>query len=791
MNTRLFVVGGLLSAVAHSSLASGPAQAGTKTELPTVTVTADPFADRSAIEATQPVTVLSGEDLARQRGQTIGETLQNQPGVHSADFGLGASRPVIRGQSGPRIRVLDGGLGVIDASTVSPDHNASVEPFRAQQLEVLKGPASLLYGSGAIGGVINVVSDLLPSAPVETLSGSLGGRYSSVDQGQTVFGHAEGGNGRWAFHVDGLTRETENYDIPGRVEAKEHDHEEEHELEHATQAKAEEPHAEHHDAVSGVVPSSATSTDTFAAGVSYVGERGFIGFGATSYETVYGVPGHAHAHGEEDHEEHGDELAKILRGAASKAEEEHADEEHGHEAEEEVFIDLTQRRYELRGGLDQGFGWLERARGSLVFSEYEHREIESAGAHGGHAEEHGDGSGEEHAEEHDEEHAHMPTTFSNDGVELRVELTHVPVFGGWRGVFGLQAVEQEFAAIGEEAFVPAVDTSNLGLFWVEERETALGRFSVGARLETVEHRASGTNPDRDFELYNFSAGWHAEFGVDEHLNLNISHAERAPDVLELYANGPHLATQTIEQGDVNLSKERALNVDLGWSGSRGQLHYAFDVFYTRYQDYIFAEELHAHAAEEDHADEHHADEHHEAHHDEVKRGTVSAKAEHDHVHEDDHGHGEEGLTPVAYVGEDADFYGFEAEVGYQLSPMLDITAFADSVRAERADGSVLPRIPADRLGLRVDGVRGAWSYGARVVRVAEQDRATELEGATAGYTLLGADLRYSLPTRAGILDLALRGRNLLDEEARNHVSFLKNQAPLPGMNLIFDAELRF
>jgi iron complex outermembrane receptor protein len=774
MKTSLLIAGGLFTAAALPVLAQDSSTLDNKTELPTVTVTADPFADRSPIEATQPVTVLSGEGLARQRGQTIGETLQNQPGVHSADFGLGASRPVIRGQSGPRVRVLDGGLGVIDASTVSPDHNASVEPFRAQQLEVLKGPASLLYGSGAIGGVINVVSDLLPSAPVESLSGSVGARYSSVDEGQTVFGHAEGGNGQWAFHVDGLTRETENYEIPGRAEAAEHDDHE--------HAKAEEHHEEHGGQASGVVPSSATSTDTFAAGVSFTGERGFIGFGATAYDTVYGVPGHAHAHGDEehDHDEHTDELPKILRSMVGKDEDEHGEDHHeeAHE-DEEVFIDLTQRRYELRGGLDQGVGWLERARGSLVFTQYEHREIETAGAHGDHAQEHDEA--EEHADGHDDEHSHMPTTFSNDGVELRLELTHVPLLGGWRGVFGVQAVEQEFAAIGAEAFVPPVDTSNLGLFWVEERETRLGRFSLGARLETVEHRASAANPDRDFELYNLSAGWHTEFGADEHVNLNISHAERAPDVLELYANGPHLATQTIEQGDVNLNKERALNVDLGWSGSRGALHYAFDVFYTRYQDYIFAEELHAHHAE--HEDDHHDVDHHDDH-DAVKRDRL-AKAEHEHdeehAHEDEHAQDGEGLTPVAYVGEDADFYGFEAEVGYRINPMLDITAFADSVRAERADGSVLP----------VDGGRGAWSYGARVVRVAQQDRATELEGTTAGYTLLGADLRYSLMTKAGILDLALRGRNLLDEEARNHVSFLKNQAPLSGMNLIFDAELRF
>ena len=143
-------------------------------ELEPISVTAEPFADRGELDSTRPVDVLVGDALDRARAATLGETLDQQPGIANAGFGPGAGRVVIRGQSGPRVRVLDGGVGVLDASTVSPDHNISTEPFRARQIEVLRGPAALLYGNGAIGGVVNVVSDTIPTEPVEQIGGSLG-----------------------------------------------------------------------------------------------------------------------------------------------------------------------------------------------------------------------------------------------------------------------------------------------------------------------------------------------------------------------------------------------------------------------------------------------------------------------------------------------------------------------------------------------------------------------------------------------------------------------------------------
>ena len=268
-------------------------------ELEPISVTAEPFADRGELDSTRPVDVLVGDALDRARAATLGETLDQQPGIANAGFGPGAGRVVIRGQSGPRVRVLDGGVGVLDASTVSPDHNISTEPFRARQIEVLRGPAALLYGNGAIGGVVNVVSDTVPTEPVEQIGGSLGMRYDDGAEALTTYGHTEFGIGRLNVHLDGLIRHTNDLKIPaGSIPEEEEEHEEE---------GPEEAHEEHAEVPADRLENSSTETKSFALGTSWVDDWGHVGLAVTRYDTDYGVPGHAHGHEEEQEGEAGHE----------------------------------------------------------------------------------------------------------------------------------------------------------------------------------------------------------------------------------------------------------------------------------------------------------------------------------------------------------------------------------------------------------------------------------------------------------------------------------------------------
>ncbi len=177
-----------------------------------------------------PVTSLDGDAIQRSNAGTLGQLLEGQPGVASTSFGGGASRPIIRGFDGPRVRILESGLGSQDVSETSPDHAVAVEPLLIDRVEVLRGPSTLLYGSSAIDGVVNVMGKEIPRQPVDPkgYEGALESRYDTVSDGETYLGYGTVGGENWALRVTGLSRESDNYEIPGDAEIHHDDgHEEE------------------------------------------------------------------------------------------------------------------------------------------------------------------------------------------------------------------------------------------------------------------------------------------------------------------------------------------------------------------------------------------------------------------------------------------------------------------------------------------------------------------------------------------------------------------------------------
>jgi iron complex outermembrane recepter protein len=383
-------------------------------------VTASPLGQR-ADEIARPVEVLSGADLDAAKGATLGETLSGLPGVQSGYFGPGVGRPIIRGLDGARVQVLANGISALDASTVSVDHAVSIEPFLADQIEVLKGPATLLYGSSAIGGAVNVVDGRIPEVmPPDGFSGRAELRGNTVSDERTGMLRLDGGTGSVAWHVDLLRRRADDVRIPGYAESAE--------------LLAEEGETPDEDGF-GRLENSAVDTDSGAFGVSWIGSRGFIGASYSAFDTRYGIPGHAHH--EDDHDDDHDD--------------------HEEEEEEEVTIDLRQRRLDVRGQLDQPFAGHDALRFRIGRSDYRHIEFE------------GDEVG---------------TVFETDGLEARVEALHQP-FGGWRGAYGVQYVRRDFSAIGDEAFVPPSLTRDTGLFWLVQRDFDRNSLELGVRGDRV------------------------------------------------------------------------------------------------------------------------------------------------------------------------------------------------------------------------------------------------------------------------------------------------------------------
>ncbi|WP_340677816.1 TonB-dependent receptor [Paraglaciecola sp.] len=182
-------------------------------DVETLLITASPL-KRTVLESSTPVTIISGEELDQNQAATLGDTLKNVPGVHSSYFGPVASSPIIRGLDGPRIKVVQNGLNASDASRVGPDHQVATETSTASQIEVLRGPATLLYGSGAIGGVVNVVDNRLPSQKQEGISGEVFGQYDNVADAKTFSTDLNAGSGNFAWHIDAYDRSTGDYKIP-------------------------------------------------------------------------------------------------------------------------------------------------------------------------------------------------------------------------------------------------------------------------------------------------------------------------------------------------------------------------------------------------------------------------------------------------------------------------------------------------------------------------------------------------------------------------------------------------
>ena len=499
------------------------------------------FEGRKLGETILGATVLTKDELSRQLAGSIGETLRRQPGISSTFFGPGASRPVIRGLGGDRIRVLDFGLGSFDVSSSSPDHAVAVEPALAERIEILRGTAMLMYGSSAAGGVINVFDGRIPTqAPEGGFEAAARYGYSTVDAGNeaaAAFNVKLGtlGDTDVLFHSDASWRKTNDYNIPGFAESEILRGLEE--TGYNDKSNKDELRDENGEGF-GIAENSSSETTSGSAGLSFVFDNGFFGMNVKKLDSLYGVPGG------DGHEKTG-----IEDGGSG-------------EEEPSTTIDLDQTRYDLHGELETDFAWFEKAKFRLGYADYLHTELE------------GDEIG---------------TSFANEGWESRLDLIEK---GGekWSGATGFQMRKRDFSAIGAEAFVPSTITHQFGIYSVKEFSRGNFQFEAGARYENTKHEVASLNTTRSFDGISLSAGAGYDLSEDAFIGLSLFRSERAPTTEELFSNGPHLATNAFELGDSTLGIETALGGEATYTYSAGPFSFVLNGFFTSYEDFIYEAE---------------------------------------------------------------------------------------------------------------------------------------------------------------------------------------------------------
>lgn len=671
--------------------------------------------EQSETDKAQSVTILNENNLKEKAAPTLGDTLASEPGIAGSGFTPGASRPVIRGQADNRIRVLNNGTEVFDVSNLSPDHAPSVSALLSQSIEVVRGPATILFGSGAIGGVVNVSDNVIPvEQPPNELSGEVDGRFNSADLERSgAIALTLSPIKHIVFHAQFSYLRTDDRRIPGfaldeRIRAL------------LTPAQAagrgfgENPEGE--------VENTFVKTKDYALGLSYVWDKGYVGASFTEFLSQYGVP---------DDPEVDDPTVPP----------------------EKVHLDVDKRQVNVRSSIVDPLPWLSNANAKFVYTDYKHDEI--------------DGN-------------EIGSTFKTSGVDSRLELVHKPI-GLLEGSIGGQFFYKELSVLGDSSFLQPTQTTQAAVFLFEEVKLGKVRLQFGARVEyqsvhidsTDPTLTSITSPDQQDQhflpvsgaagiLYDFAEGWQ--------LAINGTYSQRAPTAEELYARGAHDATFQFIIGDPTLDVEKNLGVDVSLRKTAGAVTGTISGFYNRYDGFI----------------------------DFTPTGDF-----------------EDGLRVFVYSPKTAEFYGGEAKLDFHFLPLtltqtrneeakdaksvrsvitknetseqqknpndLFLRLQADYVHATDLDtGEPLPRITPLRYSASLNYESENWIASIEGQRVDAQNRIAPFETSTPGYTFLNASFGYKFRAGSTTNYLYVKGTNLTNEEARDHLSFLKEVLPLAG-----------
>lgn len=671
--------------------------------LPTTPVTGNPLGVGSD-QMVVPISILNGRELSLKRESTLAETLNSVPGVSNSSFGPSVGRPMIRGMDSDRIRILQNGVNSIDASNLSFDHAVAIDPLIIEQIDVIRGPATLLYGGGAVGGVINAIDHRIPKEKLQGITGRGEIRYGGANLEQSQAAVIDVGTGNFVMHFDAYNRDSKNLRIPGNAISSRLDSTEVWDPNQDTDSNTSvyegsyQPYSTNHGRKK--LLNSQSETKGGAIGASMIFDKGFAGFSYAKHQSLYGSV-----------------------------------------KEPGVHLDMDRDRYDFSSELKDLNTFFDRAKFKVAYTDYQHHEKEGSEIH---------------------------TTFKNAVTDGTFELGHKPI-AGLQGIMGMQFDHGKFNAIGHEAFVPNSRTNSQSVYVYEELPLDQHKITFGLRHgnHDVESKGGGEidetgepkfgDPSRKkFNTNNAAIGGLYKLNDQWSLTGNLSHNERAPTYFELFANGVHTATGVYEEGQSSLKKEKSNGLDGQIRWKSGQDSLTFGAYFNKFSNFI---------------------------------GLLSTD-------EDGRGHSEDDLSEITYKkstfsGIKAEFKGVELEGKTMLTDYLQFNLRGDYVDAkDKTNGGYVPRISPLKLGA---GLKYEFDrFGARldVLHAFKQDRVASnynYEGTkellTDSYTNLSMMATYKLPTQFN-LEVFTRANNLLDEEIREHASFLKDIAPMGGRSLM-------
>ena len=673
--------------------------------IPTTAVTGNPLGVGSD-QMVVPISILNGRELSLKRENTLAETLNSIPGVSNSSFGPSVGRPMIRGMDSDRIKILQNGVNNLDASNLSSDHGVSIDPLIIEQIDVIRGPATLLYGGGAVGGVVNAIDHRIPKEKLQGITGRGEVRYGGANLEQSNAAVVDVGTGNFVMHFDAYNRDSKNLRIPGnaisnRLESANYwnpggdsgiGSQDGTTLNDRFLGKHETYPTEHG---RNKLLNSQSETRGGAVGASMIFDRGYAGVSYAKHQTKYGSV-----------------------------------------KEPGILLDMDTDRIDFASEIRDLGSFFERAKFRAAYTDYRHHEMDAVEIH---------------------------STFKNKGIDGTFELAHAPLMG-LKGILGAQFDNGKFDAIGHEAFLPNSKTNSQSVYVYEELPLNQHKITFGLRHGKHETESKGGGEEdkfgdpsrKKFNTNNAAIGGLYALNQQWSLTGNLSHNERAPSYFELFAKGVHTATGTYQEGQSDLKKEKSNGLDGQIRWKSGQDSLTFGAYFNKFSNYI---------------------------------GLLSTNTGATVY--------EEEVTYVThktsiFSGIKAEFKGMELEGKTMLTDYVQFNVRGDYVDAkDKTNGGYVPRISPLKLGA---GLKYEFDrFGARldVLHAFKQDRvATNYnyergkELMTDAYTNVSMMATYKLPTQYN-LEAFTRANNLLDEEIREHASFLKDIAPMGGRSIMF------